>query len=78
MTKAGSKSITLHLSGLALAVVLGAACLGVYVYAPALVRGTFFQRIENIVIFASIVALLTAAERLWVLVTARFQRHPPQ
>ena len=77
MSEQPPKSTTLHLAGLAVAVLLAAACYGVYVYVPVLVRGTFLQRIENIVVFLGVVALLTVAERVWVRVTARIHRHPP-
>jgi hypothetical protein len=78
MTQAAPKSIVLHLAGLALAILLAAACWGVYAYTPDLVRGTFFQRIENIVMFAAVVALLTLAERIWIIATSGFHAHPPE
>lgn len=78
MAGTAPKSTGMHLAGLALSILLAAACVGVYVFAPVLVRGTFLQRIENIIVILGIFALLTVAERLWVLVTARFHGHPPQ
>lgn len=77
MAEEPPKSIALHLAGLALAVLLAAACYGVYVYVPVLVRGTLLQRIENIMIFLGVIALLTVAERIWVLVATRIHRSPP-
>lgn len=70
MAGSAPKPVTLHLAGIAMAVLLTVACYGLYVHVPGLVRGTFLQRIEYIVIFLGILALLTLAERLWVLVTA--------
>jgi hypothetical protein len=78
MSSGGHPSAARHLAGLGLALALGLGCLGLDLTVPILIQGTVLQRAENLVIFLSIVALLSLAERIWVLVTARLNRPPPE
>lgn len=71
MAEAGKTSPLRHLAGIALAVLLGFASYGLYLYVPSWLRGTAFQGLGNLVTFVAVIIALSVAERVWTYMTKR-------